>query len=87
MTVGLFSMSLVPFKRINGNWNQPASGSEGGMERATEQAARKSGLSVATVLYNTMAWIKRNYRAGSSFCLSRHINMELIKTARLIEFL
>lgn len=57
------------------------------MERATEQAARKSGLSVAAVLYNTMAWIKRNCRAGSSFCLSRYINTELIKTARLIEFL
>lgn len=30
-------------------------GRKGGMERATKQAARKSGLLVAAVLYNTMA--------------------------------
>lgn len=42
--------------------------------------ARERGL-------RAMAEIKRNCRAGGSFCLSHHINTELIKTAELIEFL
>lgn len=50
-----------------------------------ERAAQKSD-SRPRCCY-TIAGLNGTAARGGSFCLSRHINTELIKTAELIEFL
>jgi len=82
----LFSVSsslvFASCKRANGNWNQRQK------RKGKNEACRvKIKFAHRGRCCRTIAGIKRNCRAGGSFCLSRHINMELIKIAKLIEFL
>lgn len=63
---------------------------ESGTDLSRENRVWRAAMGCAVY---TTAGIKRNGRTEgrggeeSSFCLSRHINTELIKTAKLIEFL